>query len=346
MDRGGNGRRMGWLAWSWIPCGIAGGVICKLNRRSKAHGAIHRVLGSFGGMTTRLAGLRHAPGACGGFRSWRSFRLKGKSFGATATSRKERLWAGNPPLVQPDPDKAIAAMVRALPRIGTIATMASRFDTFSLVLPRIYEQVDHLYVFLDGYAESPAILNGYERVSVFHAKEHRNLHASSRYLCLRHIPGPSVILPVDDDIAYPCNYVARMVEALARWDGRALVGVHGRIFRPPYTSFVRNAECLHFARSLESARPVHLVGSGTSAFISDQLDVDPCAWPYANMDDLFMAIEASRRSLPRIAIERPENWLVPYAEGQSDSIWRQTLKNDQPQTQWMRTLLEMDGLIT
>lgn len=36
-------------------------------------------------------------------------------------------------------------------RVATIATLASRLETFRKVLPVIHAQVDHVYVYLDGY---------------------------------------------------------------------------------------------------------------------------------------------------------------------------------------------------
>jgi hypothetical protein len=192
---------------------------------------------------------------------------------------------------------------------------------------------------LDGYAQPPPFLERFERISVFHAENHGNLHGSSRFLCLQKITSPSVIISVDDDIAYPKDYVDRLVEALDKWEGRAIVGVHGRIFLPPHTSYARNAECLHFAHRLKQPRQVHELGCGTSAFVSSLLDVNPHDWASTSMDDLFMAIEAEKRGLPRIAISRRNNWLRPYSECQPDSLWRKTLDNDAEQTQLMHSFL-------
>ena len=226
-----------------------------------------------------------------------------------------------------------------LPRIGTIATMASRLDTFSRVLPAIHRQVDHLFVYLDGYSKPPSFLDRFQRLTVLHAEDFGNLHSSSRFLCLTQIEEPAVIISVDDDIAYPKDYVDRLVEALAEWNGQAVVGVHGRIFVPPYASYVRDAECLHFSNRLKRQRHVHELGSGTCAFVSDRLDVDPRDWPSTTMDDICMAIEAQQRSLPRIAIPRSRGWLKARAQDQPDSLWRRTRENDAQQGELMKNLL-------
>ena len=146
---------------------------------------------------------------------------------------------------------------------------------------------------------------------------------------------------VDDDIVYPPDYVDRLVGALQRFGGEAVVGVHGRIFLPPHQSFVRDATVLHFAHELVEDRRVHIVGTGTCAFISSNFDVDPRKWDAANMDDIFVAIEAQRRGLPRIAVARGAGWLKAIAESQPDSIWAKTAIDDSEQSHHMRALLHL-----
>jgi hypothetical protein len=229
--------------------------------------------------------------------------------------------------------------IRSLPRIAAMATMASRQATFEQVLPVIRAQVDHVFVYLDGYAAPPAFLAGLDRVTVHHAEAVGDLHCSSRFLCLRELARPAVVVLADDDILYPPDYVATLVEVLGRLEGKAVVGVHGRIFTPPHRSYVNNAMTLHFEAALENACHVHELGSGTSAFVSDRFAVDPRTWDRTDMDDLVVAIEAQKRGLPRIAVARPAGWLKPYAQGQDDSLWVRTKKDDSEQSRRMRGLL-------
>jgi hypothetical protein len=229
------------------------------------------------------------------------------------------------------------------PRIAAIATMASRLQTFSQVLPVIHAQVDHVFVYLDGYGEPPAFLRDFERVTVRRAEDVGDLHASSRFLCLQDLTAPALVAVVDDDILYPPDYVEALAGALEALGGDAVVGVHGRIFIPPHRSYARDATSLHFAHALAENQPVDELGTGTCAFLSDRFRVDPRAWDRTDMDDLLIAMEAQRQGLPRIAIARPQKWLRALAKAQADSLWLRTQADDSVQTRRMRELMGQEG---
>lgn len=227
--------------------------------------------------------------------------------------------------------------IRALPRIASIATLASRRETFAQVLPVIAAQVDHVFVHLDGYGEVPALLSAHANVTVRRAP----IHCSSRYLPLRDLPGPAVFMSVDDDIRYPPNYAEVMAEVLHRLGGAAMIGVHGRTYLPPHGSYVRHCNVIHFAAPMKAMRHVHELGTGTAAFVTDRLSFDPTRWERHDMDDINVAIEAQLRGLPRIAIPRAAGWLTALAEEQPDSIWNRTIADDSAHSRRMRELLAL-----
>jgi len=228
-----------------------------------------------------------------------------------------------------------------LPRVATIASLARREDSFRQMLPTILDQVHHTFIALGGYPEVPAFLRGLERVSVFLCERGPDLGASSRFLCLEQLPRPAVVLVVDDDILYPPDYAARMAAGLADFDGEALMGVHGRIFMPPHASYGEHAYSHHFQAAVKTSTHVHEVGVGTCAFLSERLAVDPRAWDRYDMDDIVMALEAQKRGLPRIIVEREQGWLRPLAENQDDSLWRKMRADDSEQSRRMRLLLSL-----
>lgn len=233
--------------------------------------------------------------------------------------------------------------VRDLPRIATIATMASRAQSFVKVIADIRPQVDHTFVYLDGYDTVPAFLKEMDRVTVRHAEALGNLHSSSRYLCLRELSRPAIVFSIDDDIAYPSDYTQRLAELLDKLEGGAIVGVHARLWMPPHGSYARDVSTIHFGMKLDNHCHVHELGCGTSAFVSDRLPLDPLRFGDIDMDDVIVAIEAQKRGLPRIAIARQAHWLTPYTEWQEDSLWLQTLRDDSRQTRRMHELLALYG---
>jgi hypothetical protein len=234
-----------------------------------------------------------------------------------------------------------SSAIATMPRIATIATMASRVETFQKVLPAIHSQVDHVFIYLDGYSTPPGFLATFDRITVRIAGELRDLHANSRYLCLEELKVATIVAVVDDDIIYPPDYIDRLVSELQRVEGQAIVGVHGRIFVPPHQSYARDVMTYHFNRALPNPYNVHELGGGTSAFVSSSFNINPKDWGRTDMADIDVAIEAQRRGLRRVAIRRAAGWLTPFAERQTDSLWTSTLKDDTEQTRRMCTLLRL-----
>jgi hypothetical protein len=232
-----------------------------------------------------------------------------------------------------------ARRIRSLPRIGSIATMPNRAESFAEVVPRLLPQVDRLFVYLDGFDTQPSVVEGQCKIVVFRAEECGNLHASSRLLPLTFLDRPSILVPFDDDILYPADYVARLVEGLAARGGRAIVGFHANCFRPPYQSYIRDRVCFNFKESLEIDTEVDELGIGTCAFLSELFSVDPRTFPHVNKDDIILAIEAKRRGLPRIALHRSSGWLPKYPKPQGESLWARTRKNESVETHLLAQLI-------
>ena len=226
--------------------------------------------------------------------------------------------------------------IRRAPRVATIATMPTRAQTFALVVKRILPQVDMLFVYLDGFNEAPEVLRGSRKVTIARSQDYGALHASGRFLVLPTLKTPSVVAVVDDDIKYPRNYVSRLARRLAAFDGRAVVGVHGGIFRPPYLSSVTDAERFHFRAALERDTLVDELGAGACAFLSDVLDFDVREWDGYDGGDLRVAMEAKNRGLPLICVARRRKWLRPYEENQPDSLWLKTKADPSARSALMR----------
>lgn len=228
----------------------------------------------------------------------------------------------------------------ALPLIGGIATMPSRAHTFPRVLDAILPQVDRLYVYLDRFAVVPDIVAREPKIVPLLPAEVGNLGGTGKFLGAALFAEPCLYVCFDDDIAYPANYVAVMRRALERHYFRALIGLHYAFFEPPYLSYRANRQVFHFAGGLIADLCVDMLGTGTAAFYTGSLPVDPRTWGQHNVDDLLLSIEAVKRELPRIAIRRPPGFLRALEEDQPDSIYQQITADDTRQTEIMRKALE------
>jgi hypothetical protein len=236
-----------------------------------------------------------------------------------------------------------ASYVRSLPLVGAIATIPSRVESFADVLSRLVPQVDHLFVYLDGHAAAPSALKQQSKLTIFHAEKCGNLHASSRLLPMTFLGRPCIFVIFDDDIIYPTDYVETLVEGLAKRGGRAVVGFHGNCFKPPYASYAKDRVNINFKEGLEIDTQVDELGAGTSAFLSENLAIDPREFPYVNMDDLILAIEAERRCLPRICLRRSTGWLAKHPKPQTWNLWSDVLKDDSRETKLLAQLISFSA---
>ena len=218
-----------------------------------------------------------------------------------------------------------------LARIGGMATMPSRMACLGLALDSILPQVDHLYLYLDKYPAVPEAIVGRPKITPVLPGD-RQLAAAGKFVGLRLHAEPCLYFCFDDDIIYPADYVAYMSSVLRRHQYRALVGVHANVYRHPVGSYVADRVCLHFASGLQFDCAVDELGSGTMAFHSRCIELDPARWAHTNMIDLIVAIEAVRQGVPRFAVRRPPSFLQPIMLEQADSLWSRTVNDDSIQT--------------
>lgn len=224
-------------------------------------------------------------------------------------------------------------------RIGGMATMPTRAHTLLKAMETILPQVDRLYLFLDKYEDVPATLPADPKLVPLLPARFGPLAAEGKFLGLELLTEPGLYFCFDDDIYYPPIYVKSMTLALRRHHFRALVGVHGTVFRPPHQSYLRDRRTLHFhaGRSLDCH--VDELGTGTLAFHTGCVQLKPRTWLHHGMADLMVAIEAVQQRIPRIAVRRPASFLRAIEQNQSDSLWRGLQKDDHRQTAIMRAAL-------
>lgn len=232
------------------------------------------------------------------------------------------------------------ANINALVRIGGIATMPSRAHTFEKALASILPQVDRLFVFFDKFIQVPAAFVGHAKIVPLTVAEHGKLEGSGKFLGVKLYADPCLYFCFDDDILYPPDYVEVMTRALYRHYLRAVVGLHGAFFRPPFLSFRQDRKVFHFTAELAVDAHIDTLGTGTIAFHTGNFRVDPRDWPHHDMDDLMIAIEAVKREMPRIAIRRPKSFLHALAENQPDSVYHSLNRDDSRQSAIMRAALD------
>jgi len=228
-----------------------------------------------------------------------------------------------------------------LRRIVALPTMLTRLESLRQSVESIIGQVDNIVLYLDSPEMPPPWLHGMEKVELVRLRPGTELHSEARFLTLSKSKKPFLFFSIDDDIIYPPDYIQNLTLEIIKAGGKAIVGVHGRIFTPPHQSYKNDSICYHFEKDLICNTHVHVLGCGTIGFISSILSFNPSSWPYSNMSDVQLSIEAQKKCIPRICIKRPKNWLRAAAQNQNDSIWGSLKRNDENQSGMMRLLLNL-----
>ena len=80
--------------------------------------------------------------------------------------------------------------------------MPSRAHTFPIAFESIVNQVDYLYLYLDGHSEVPHPARNHPRVVSIFSRNVSGLRANGKFLGLQFGPAECLYIGVDDDISY------------------------------------------------------------------------------------------------------------------------------------------------
>ena len=135
-------------------------------------------------------------------------------------------------------------------------------------------------------------------------------------------PG-DVVFFIDDDIAYPVDYVSRLVAALDQHNETVMVGVHGWNLREPFQDYFKNRTIRMFTGKIEADEVVHGLGSGTMAWRvpprggkkggmtlpRDSYDTGG-VFEFVNCGDLQVSLRAAQLHIPTVMVARDSGWLA------------------------------------
>ena len=127
-------------------------------------------------------------------------------------------------------------------------------------------------------------------------------------------------LTIDDDINYPVDYADYMVKNVDKYEGKAIVGMHGGIFRirmggcfPP-RGFAKDHRTLYpYDTRVARDIPVHILGCGVMACNPKVLGLtrEVCCGPIHSGDDEDIAIWAQKNRVALIRLVGQDKWITP-----------------------------------
>lgn len=185
-----------------------------------------------------------------------------------------------------------------------LATFPPRRRLLRRVVDAVLPQVDRLFVVLNGYESVPGFLRREARVAA--VIPDRDVKDAGKFWFA---PAPDdIVFAIDDDIAYPPDYVARTLALIGPmgFDGH-VYGYQGNAFAPDAPGGPRRWHNYLFHQPLADVRGATLIGTGTLVARGDAIP------PLAEVEPLAGTVDfAYGRWLHRQAILP---WLLPRAEG-------------------------------
>ena len=206
-------------------------------------------------------------------------------------------------------DKVIFNMATFPPRINSMQ------ETVSHILP----QCDKLNIYLNNFDYIPTFLID-KKINVIRSQD-----------CAEMIGNPEFngdigdvgkfwnwdceegyFFTVDDKFAYPKNYTNLLIEYIERYERKAVISFHGRLFHEDRKSTSYYWDCKQFLGCLGNVPEdvwVHEVGTGVMAFHTDTLQPDLSIFHHANMTDILFSMHCQRLGIPLMVAKHNEGFL-------------------------------------
>lgn len=222
-----------------------------------------------------------------------------------------------------------------------LCAIPERAKQLQQVLTALAPQVDRIHLYLDRYPEAPAFLEPWHsKLQVVLSHEQPGLRDNGKFLPLAALAQqPCWLFTVDDDIAYPPDYVAALLKHLEHYGRQVVLGVHGVLLTEQAEGYfsARYRKVHGFSKALEADALVNVIGTGTMACHScllAGLTLEHFKQP--GMADLFLASWCHQQQIPMIAIARHTGWLEQLGDPESDSLWAEFAQADHAQAALVR----------
>jgi len=212
--------------------------------------------------------------------------------------------------------------------VAGIASMPERINYLEKTVEALRPQVDVLRVYLNNFESVPGFLKPGEGVLSSEAEGDLGDSGKFYWFDRRDELNHDYYLTMDDDLGYPSNYVAALIEEFEARNGQAIIGVHGSTFLPRVSDFVDSRDQIYrFDAELKKSRSVHLLGTATTILSHRTIDRSlKDLSSLRNAADLHLGIAAQKQEIPMVVIARPANWITeerPWNE-KGFSIWKST----------------------
>lgn len=190
----------------------------------------------------------------------------------------------------------------------SLATIPGRREQLDNTVKSLLNQGDKINIFFNGFKKPEIDKALLEYPCEIECKVSKINHGDSAKFYWSYEDGYHIIC--DDDIIYPQDYVFKMIEAVEKYNRKAIITIHGKHFNnPPIKNFYSDCKVrAHVRRDLEQDTPMHCPGTGVLAYHSSLFRPQQKDFKVANMADLWIGILANKLNIPVWAIAHKGDW--------------------------------------
>jgi hypothetical protein len=220
----------------------------------------------------------------------------------------------------------------------SIASIPTRAHILPRTVNSLLSQVDLVRVYLNGYREVPEFLR-HDRIVVARSQDYGDRGAVGKFFWCEEESGYE--LHCDDDLVYPKDHAARLVEAIERYGRKAAVSLHGCVIVPPVASYFRSRLLYHWNSDQAMDMPAHVLGTGVLGYHSSTLSICRRDFREPNMADIGFASACALQGVFRVVLSHRKGAGLEYIPPPS-TIYDSSFRKDKLQTEAVKQIVWLE----
>lgn len=206
-----------------------------------------------------------------------------------------------------------------------IAAIPDRVNALEKTIGSLLPQVEKIGVYLNNWTGVPDFLRN-DKIIVRGVNE-PDLGDVGKFFWLDDHDG--IYFSCDDDLIYPPDYISRTVNKLKEHNFNSAIGWHGSLIKEPFETYYnknsRRVFVFHAHRPHDT--PVHILGTGCSAFHTSKLKIKKSDFKHPNMADIFFSEKGQEQKIPFYVIAHEKNEITEVEGAQESSIFKHSHDN-------------------
>lgn len=210
-----------------------------------------------------------------------------------------------------------------------LASIPSRQESLRQVVQALLPQVTEMGVYLNNYEVVPEFLK-HPKIRVARSQKYGDVRDNGKFFFLDKTSA-TFYATVDDDIAYPGNYIHELVRVTKLLGATNAVGVHAALYPKPVKRLLSSRQLRHFSHASAALTPADMLGTGTLLFNRKYWQLSYSEIGKPGMADVWFAVAAAKRGFGLWSIARDENLLHALEQEDESNLFREGKQNDSVQ---------------